>query len=239
MLASVAVLSLSCLPALPASPEDEGAALAAEVRWQAPGEDFTTTGTLRLRDRSGRWWKELTIRMDVIVSGGAWRNHYATFDTDRQAVETLIVTHFPGGTNSYHYLPPGPNAAPLTLAGKDAMIPFAGSHFWLSDFGLEFLFWPEQRTVDTEMRKGRLCKVLESINRDPRPGQYAVVRSWIDVEKKGLLRAEAFDENRKLLKEFNIGGFKKVDGRWQLKSMEIRDELTDERSRLEFDLEIE
>lgn len=219
--------------------EDEAAALAAEVRWQAPVENFTTTGTLRLRDRSGRWWKELSIQMDVIVSGHTWRNHYSTLDAARQPVETLIVTHYPGGTNRYQYLPPGPEARPLTLAGKDALIPFAGSHFWLADFGLEFLFWPEQRIVGPEMRKGRACKVLESVNPAPKPGQYAFVRSWIDLEKKGLLRAEAYDENHKLLKEFNIGGFKKVDGRWQLKSMEIRDELTDERSRLEFDLEIE
>ncbi|MCB1128730.1 MAG: outer membrane lipoprotein-sorting protein, partial [Verrucomicrobiae bacterium] len=169
-----------------------------------------------------------------------WQNNYAAFDTAGQATETLTVTHYPGGTNAYVYLPPGPGARPLTLAGRDALIPFAGSHFWLADFGLEFLFWPEQRVVgDAEMRKGRLCKVLESVNPDPKPGQYASVRSWIDIEKRGLLRAEAFDENHKLLKEFNIGGFKKIDGRWQLKSMEIRDELTDERSRLEFDLEIE
>lgn len=239
-LTCLALLSLaSGLPTSSATSEEEGATLAAEVRWQAPAEDFSTTGTLRLRDRNGRWWKDLTIRMDVLVAGGTWQNNYATFDADRQVVETLVVTHFPGGTNSYHYLPPGADVMPLTLAGKDAMIPFAGSHFWLSDFGLEFLFWPEQRIVDTEMRKGRACKVLESVNPTPRPGQYAVVRSWVDIERKGLLRAEAFDENRKLLKEFNIGGFKKVDGRWQLKSMEIRDELTDERSRLEFDLELE
>ncbi|RME93758.1 MAG: outer membrane lipoprotein-sorting protein [Verrucomicrobia bacterium] len=221
------------LPAL------DGPTLAAQVRWQAPTEPFSTAGVLRLRDRNGRWYKELAIRMDIrLGEGGLWENQYTVFDRERQVVESLVVRHHPGSTNSYHYLPPGAAKA-LDLAGPDAFIPFAGSQFWLADFGLEFLFWPEQRLVGADMRKGRACHLLESVNPDPRPGQYAIVRSWIDVEKLGLLRAEAYDEQRRLLKEFNIGGFKKVNGRWQLKSMEIRDELTDERSRLEFELEVD
>lgn len=217
----------------------EGAALAAEVRNQAPAEDFTTTGTLRLRDRNGRWWKELPIRMEALLRADGWENVYTTYDNERQVVEALVVVHTYGGTNRYDYLPPGPDAKVVHLTGQEAVIPFAGSHFWLCDFGLEFLFWPDQSILKTEMRKGRSCRVLESVNPKPAPGGYAIVRSWIDIEKHGLLRAEAYDANRRLLKEFNIGSFKKIDGRWQLKSMEIRDELTDERSRLEFDLEIE
>lgn len=216
-----------------------GARLAAEVRGTGPTEDFVTTGTLRLRDRNGRWWKELPIRMDVLAMGRTWQNNYRTFDNARNLVESLSIVHGLGGTNRYDYLPPGAGTNMIHLAGRDAQIPFAGSLFWLSDFGLEFLYWPEQQIVKNELRKGRACVVIESVNPTPRPGQYASVRSWIDREKKGILRAEARDEAGRLLKEFNIGGFKKVNGRWQLKSMEIRDALTDERSRLEFDLQFD
>ncbi|MCZ7637014.1 MAG: hypothetical protein M5U12_13825 [Verrucomicrobia bacterium] len=55
----------------------------------------------------------------------------------------------------------------------------------------------------------------------------------------GFLRAEAFGPDQRRLKEFNIGSFKKVDRRWQLKSMEIRQVEADTRTRLEFDLEVE
>ncbi len=226
-------------PARGADLLDEGNRLAAEVRNQAPTEPFATTGKLRLRDRNGKWWKEMTMRMEILPLPDGWKNTYSTYDNERHVVETVEVLHVPGEINRYDYLPPGENAQAVSLKGPDAVIPFAGSHFWLCDFGLEFLFWPEQRLVSTEMRKGRSCYVLESTNPRPRPGEYASVKSWIDVEKRGLLRAEAFDAKNRLVKEFNIGSFKKVDGRWQLKSMEIRDELTDERSRLEFDLEIE
>lgn len=222
-----------------ASAIEQGQALAAEIREQIPADGFVTTGTLRLRDRNGRWWKLLPIRMEVVVGAGSWETVYSTFDNERQLVEVLVVVRTPDGVNRYDYRPPGHEAEAISLTGHQAAIPFAGSQFWLADFGLEFLFWPAQSVLRTEMRKGRSCYVLESLNPDPRPGHYAFVRSWIDVEKRGLLRAEAFDENRRLLKEFNIGSFRKVDGRWQLKSMEIRDELTDERSRLEFDLEFE
>jgi negative regulator of sigma E activity len=115
------------------------------------------------------------------------------------------------------------------------MAPFAGSDFWLADLGLEFFHWPEQHLKKEEMRRSRLCKVLESVNQKSAAG-YSRVVSWIDVETQGLLRAEAYDQNQRLLKEFSVGSFKKVKDRWELQDMEIRNVQTDSRTRLEFDL---
>jgi hypothetical protein len=86
------------------------------------------------------------------------------------------------------------------------------------------------------MRRGRSCRVLESINPKRVPGGYSRVVAWIDVETDGLIRAEAFDQDNKLLKEFSVGSFKKVKGKWELQDMEIRNERTDSRTRLEFNL---
>ena len=55
----------------------------------------------------------------------------------------------------------------------------------------------------------------------------------------GLLRAEAFDAKGRLVKEFNIRSFKKVDGRWQLREMEIVTLDRDSRTRLEFELTVD
>ena len=107
----------------------------------------------------------------------------------------------------------------------------------LADLGLEFLHWPEQRLVKNEMRRGRSCKVLESTNPQPGKGAYSRVRSWIDSESAQLIRAEAYDSENRLLKEFSVGSVKKVRGRWELKDMEIRNEQTDSLTRLEFDLD--
>ena len=52
-----------------------------------------------------------------------------------------------------------------------------------------------------------------------------------------LIRAEVYDSENRLLKEFSVGSVKKVRGRWELKDMEIRNEQTDSLTRLEFDLD--
>ena len=60
--------------------------------------------------------------------------------------------------------------------------------------------------------------------------------SWIDNESGGIVHAEAYDVNGKLLKEFDPKSFKKVNGQWELQDMEIRNVQTGSRTRLEFDL---
>jgi len=114
--------------------------------------------------------------------------------------------------------------------------PLAGSDFWFQDLALDFFHWPEQKIVTSEMRKGRACYLLESVNPRPVPGGYALVRSWVDKESGGLLLAEAYDQKKNLLKEFSVRSFKKVDSVWQLQEMEIRDVTTRSRTRIEFDL---
>ena len=42
-----------------------------------------------------------------------------------------------------------------------------------------------------------------------------------------------------MLKEYQPKSFKKVNGQWQLKEMEIRNEQTDTRTSLVFDVEVQ
>ncbi|MBR5978952.1 MAG: outer membrane lipoprotein-sorting protein, partial [Verrucomicrobia bacterium] len=67
---------------------------------------------------------------------------------------------------------------------------------------------------------------------------YARVVSWVDNETDGIVMAQAFNEKRKRVKEFEVQSFKKVDGVWQLKRMTIYNNLTDSRTTLEIDLEV-
>jgi len=239
-------LALAIVP-VPAAqrltPDQEGQELAAELRNQRPAEALTTGGVLRIRDPHGKWGEAVPVRMEITLGADYWQTRYLALTTNQVPFETLIVTRADPLPTRYDRScaagPSTPASAAVTLTGEAAAVPFAGSEFWLSDLGLEFLQWPQQRVLRHEMRKGRSCKVLESINPVPSATNYARVLSWIDLEHRGILRAEAYDPDRRMLKEFSIGSFKKVGGRWQLKSMEIRNEKTDARTRLEFDLEIE
>ena len=84
--------------------------------------------------------------------------------------------------------------------------------------------------------RSRECTVLESTNPDPSTNGYSRVVSWIDEETLGIVHAEAYDAQNKLLKEFDPKSFKKVNGQWELQEMEIRNVQTGSRSRIEFDL---
>ena len=122
------------------------------------------------------------------------------------------------------------------LRGNETMIPFAGSDFWLCDFGLEFFRWPAQKVLKKEFHRQCPCVVLESTNPVPTPGGYSRVVSWIDEESLGIVEACAYDANGKELKNFYPKDFQKVNGQYQVQSLIIVNTQTDSRSRLEFDL---
>jgi len=48
---------------------------------------------------------------------------------------------------------------------------------------------------------------VESRNPEPKPGAYSRVLSWFDFETSGIILAEAYDHNDKLLKDFSIQKF--------------------------------
>lgn len=222
-----------------AAAEAEGRELAAELRVQPP--PFNTGGLLRRREPGGKWLPALPVRLDVYEASPGWRAVYQAFEPTGAITQTLVVHYAPDGSTRYEFTvsePGGGRVEVRNLSGDEAVLPFADSDFWLVDLGLEFLRWPHQRVLRSETRKGRPCRVLESRPARVRADNYARVLSWVDREYRGLLRAEAYGPDGRLWKEFSIGSFKKVQGNWLLKQMEMRDARTDSRTRIEFDLEI-
>ena len=237
LVAFTGVRAASTSPA-PASPE--GLALAEALRSAKPTEDLEVKGWIRLRDAEGRRTRT-PFRYRVEVGVQSWRSLYETSGEGPLPAEKLVVIHSHTAPNRYELTRASGTAAaspgPEVLAGDQAMIPFAGADFWLADLGREFLWWPEHRIVEEariKMRKGRPCKVLESRNPQPNAKGYTRVRSWIDTKTGGIIMAEAFGPDGKLVKEFEIGGLTKVNDVWELKDMEMRDARTDSQTVFEF-----
>lgn len=218
--------------------EREGRLLATELLSLAPPE-VTFYGVLRRIESSEGGRTELALRYAAKrLDAARWQGLYEARSDKKKGVERLTIIHAPGEPNVYHYTPDSETQPEARLSGAEANIPFAGSDYWLSDLGTEFLHWPEQRVVKHKitMRNGVACKVLESVNPDPAQG-YARVLSWIGVETPALIYAEAYDRNRRRLKTFSLHGFKKIEGSWRATILEIHDARADSKSQIEFQFE--
>lgn len=213
--------------------EIQGRKLAQQLLEQRPATNFIQTGTLKIRDAKGRR-TEVSIQFQIStteMNASGWSGDYQTTATNTPA--RLEIMHTDGQPNRYRL---SENGGSKELEGNQAMIPFAGSDFWLADLGLEFFHWPQQKVLKKEVKRSRGCTVLESTNPNPSANSYLRVVSWIDSESGGIVQAWAYDANNKLFKEFYPKDFKKINGQWQVKEMDIENDQTGSRTRLEFEL---
>jgi hypothetical protein len=229
--------------------EIQGRQLAQKLLDQRPATSSAFTGVLNIRDARGSH-TDIPVKCEAIVNPTEkhyigiptnWYSAYQAFPTN-SPVEELTIAHSNDSPNKYFYYAgeditswPEVEFGHMLLP-KDVNEPFANSDFWIADLGLEFLHWPGQKILRGDTARGRLCKVLESTNPNPSPNGYSRVLCWIDNEALGIVEAKAYDAQGKLLKEFYPKDIKKVDGQWQVGSMEIDNVQTGSRTRLEFDL---
>ena len=230
--AAAALLLAALLPARAgenADPAQAGRELANQLLAQHPTQDYTNHGTLNIKGAGG-YRAEAELGVAITVTATNWSTTY-TIGTG--AAETLRIVHTDGAPNRYYYQ--APRAAVSEVAGDATMSPVAGSDFWIADLGLEFLHWPKQTLLKKEVKRSRGCSVLESVNPHPSAGGYARVVSWLDSESGGVVQAFAYDANNQLLKEFYPKDLKKVDGQWQVGRMEMNNDQTGSRTRLELE----
>ncbi len=210
-----------------------GQSLAHELRSAGPAEASEFTGVLKIRKPG--FTNSVPIACKIETRPDGWTVTYETKGGGNQPPQRLAIKHAPNKPNVYLYAEG--KAELRELARHELNLPMAGSDFWLIDLGLDFLFWPDQRVTGVEMRRNRSCRILQS--RDPKPisAGYSRVLSWVDVEYSGIIMAEAYDaKDDKLLKEFKIGSFKKVKGKFELQDMQIENRKAKTETKLQFDL---
>lgn len=237
-------VTFSCGSSAWAAPEEqidrEASALVSELLSQKPPEDLGFDGVLKTRHKTDPWIR-LQVKYSVKLLQNGWEGIYETTPTNGVSGERLVVVHQDRSPTQYLHLRARkldkPLEEPVRLSGDEAAIPFAGTEFWLSDLGLEFLHWPKQRLIkdpklQSPMKMGRPCKVLESVNPNPGAMNYSRVVAWIDSEYGGVIYAKAFDAAGKEFKVFSLKAtlLKKA----QVEEMRIFNDRTDSRTFLEF-----
>jgi len=213
----------------------QGRRLAQQLYNTRPAENITNTGVFKIRDAKKRWL-EIPVRFQITTvqaDSPSWDARYETTDANHWL---LTISHSANQPNHYRLVRPD---GPVDLSGNETAIPFAGSDFWIADFGLEFLFWPEQKILKKEFHRNCACIVLESTNPHPATNGYARVVSWIDEESGNAIEAKAYDGSDQPLKDFNLKSLAKINGHWQVEAVIMDNVQTGSRTRLEFDLKKE
>ena len=205
-----------------------GRQLVAQLLARHPLENYTNHGILKIKDGSGHR-QEIPLRCEITVTAANWSTIYEATLGPNQAAR-LEILHLDDRKVEYFF-----GSAPSKVIDQELMTPFAGSDFWIADLGLEFLQWPGQKLLKKEVKRSRGCSVIESTNPQPGTGGYSRVVSWIDTESGGIVQAFAYDANNQLLKEFYPKDFKKVNGQWQVGQMEMENDQTGSRTRLEME----
>ena len=230
-------------PISPAEGEKLARELVANLLAQKPSQSSTTTAVMTLYDPEGKRRKLPVTFAIVSTPTNYWNIYETTASKTGTGGMRLTIIHTDNQPNEYLLSEPigsgRPKVEPKKLSKAQLMMSFAGSDFWMADLGLEFLHWPQQRVLKKEMKRGQSCDVLESIDPHPAPGGYARVLSWIGSnhpDETVLVHADAFDQKGNLLKQFDPKKLQKIQGAYQLESMEMRNAQTDSRTLIEFNL---
>lgn len=228
----------------PAQQEKEGRQLALRLLSMTPKEELDGKAILKRLDAKGKSLPDLHANFRAHRPDPArpdeWIQYYEAVNLNpgTEDVSRLVIFRKSGQAGEYAVLTdqnPRISTVPR-FKGNASMTPFAGSDFWLADFGFDFFNWEDQRLVEEGMHRSQWCLIMESWNPKPQPGAYSLVKSWIDKDTLGLVQANAFDHKGKLLKVFKPKSFKKIKGQWHLEEMEIRNAQTRTRTTVTFDL---
>lgn len=212
----------------------EAQALVAEMLAEKPEQNSTNSGLIKIRDSEGNQ-RQIPLKIITLVTSTNWLQICEASATPASGT-TLTIIHTSEKTNQY-LLSSSAGSEPRLLNSNELMVPFAGSDFWIADLGYEFLHWPKQTVIRNEMRHSRACKILESTNPNPASGSYVRVVCWITVEKPHApVHADAYDSSGRF-KQFDPKNLEKVNGVYQVESVEMRNSKTGSHTVLEFDMD--
>ncbi len=133
-----------------------------------------------------------------------------------------------------YLLKPGNKAELMAPANYARLIP--GTDVSYEDLSMRFLYWKGGRVIEdaADSRiKGQDCYIVEVPNPNPKVGQYAWVRLWIDKENGTAWQIDGYGADGKLRKRFSITSVQRLsDGTWFFKQMklEVRNPQNPERT---------
>lgn len=197
---------------LPPAPE-----ILAKMRAAFPTAPFVVRGQLLCRDVEGNVVR--TLNADLRLEWGATppRAQVAVADAFGAHLAGMSLRRPQGRPVEVEVFT---NDPPVKVERPDLTAAIAGTDFTWSDLTLSFLWWPGGKTYATEMKKTRLCYVVDL----PAPagsGPCARMRLWVDTHEYALLQADAFDSSGRAIRRLAVKSLKKIGDTWTLEDLDM------------------
>lgn len=109
------------------------------------------------------------------------------------------------------------------------------SDYTIFDLIMPFVYWPEWEYEGTAKVRGRPAHhfLMYPPDGDPARERAGGVRMVVDAGFNALLRAELVNETGRALRAFSVVSFKKVNDHWIVRSIDLTDSVTRDRTRFE------
>lgn len=183
-----------------------------------PTSTMQIQATIKAKQANGRL--DRTIYAEVLMStkAGLYSSMYTLSDALGGDLEQLQISREPERLPVYRYR----KGDPLV----DAPVPnlferVQGTDLTWIDVSLAYLWWPDGETVGTERVRGRFCYIIELPPPQPARDTMSKIHIWVDPKINMLLKAEAYNYEDEPIRRMTIESFKKVDGIWFIKDIDI------------------
>jgi hypothetical protein len=184
-----------------------------------PDVPLAIRGELTSRTADGETEKKLQVEMLMDWRATPAVARYTIRDRFGKTLDHLSLTWPAAGPVEYRYFTGDPLAAAPRPNLSDAV---HGTDISWMDLSLAFLWWTNGLTRGAESVRSRPCYIADVW---PDPGtctNIGGVRLWIDPELHLTLRAELYDATNGLARRMDIKGFKKINGRWFIKDIDVQ-----------------
>ena len=197
-------------------------------------EDF------RLKGITGNYYLEFALRVlprrgeERVVQARMWGGR-----NDRGQVSRVVLQPGAGSDESRLLVQNGPESAVWSWPGVGGQIaalgsaalftPLAGTDLTAFDLQMPFLYWNDFVFEGVAPLRGRPAYVFllyPPVAIAAQKPELTGVRVYLDTQFGALVQAQQIGEGGRVLKSITVLDLKKTDGQWIVKTIDVRDETT-------------
>lgn len=209
--------------------EVTAASLLSEVISHFPRDPLTISGEIIVRRRRGVPVRRMGFEMIARWGDSPSSVTYTIRDAFGSDLERLVVVRHGRRDPLFKYAS-GEELRPAARPALSELIQNTDMS-WM-DLTLGFLWWEGGKVTGEASVRGRSCYVVDVAAPQGSDQPYSRVVLWVDRKLRMLLQAEGYDKDNRVVRRLWVKSFKKINGRWMIKDMEIQTYPAVHRTRL-------